>query len=217
MEGVEPVSALVLPNFNEAGIAATIASLDLMKEAAGCWEHMHETDGVRWRQGHNETEPVVAERQVVVVTDWVPIDELHKYDPEVHSSLVPHLKTVRKFLTGQLAAQSNTEAKQVKLAITNETGTQRQRTSYKSAAVCEMISQDDCSVKGKLEDSADVGESQITPAPSPHTEIPTMNLQKRDRIAGLYKDVGVVKLGVNDPIQPNAILRSGLLATTDGC
>ncbi|KAL7755623.1 hypothetical protein ACKLNR_014150 [Fusarium oxysporum f. sp. zingiberi] len=260
MEGVEPVcgqiclvfrkklkqwlAALVLPNnFNEAGVAATIASLDLMKEAAGCWEHMHETDGVRWRQGHNETEPVVAERQVAVVyfegpefpekcrTDWVPIDELHKYDPEVHSSLVPHSKTVRKFLTGQLAAQSNTEAKRVKLGITNETGTQKQRTSYESAAVGEMISQDDCSVKGKLEDSADVGESQITPAPSPHTEIPTMNLQKKDRlnsesgkrnspngrIAGLYKDIGVVQLGVNDPIQPNAILGSGLLATTDGC
>jgi len=62
--------------------------------------------------------------------------------------------------------------------MSQETGTQKQRTSYESAAVGEMISQDDCSVKEKLEDSADVGigESQITPAPGPHTEIPTMNL-----------------------------------------
>ncbi|KNB16654.1 hypothetical protein FOXG_14464 [Fusarium oxysporum f. sp. lycopersici 4287] len=128
VEGVKPVcgqvclvfrkklkqwlAALVLPdNFNEAGVATTIASLDLTKEVAECWEHMRETDGVRWRQGHNETEPVVAERQVAIVyfegpkfpekcrTDWVSIEELHKYDPGLHSSLIPHSKTVHKFLT----------------------------------------------------------------------------------------------------------------------
>ncbi|KAH7205125.1 uncharacterized protein BKA55DRAFT_587325 [Fusarium redolens] len=134
-------------------------------------------NGVRWRQGHNETEPVVAERQVAVV----PIDELHKYDPEVHSSLVPHSKTVRKFLTGQLAAQSNIEAKRVKLGITN--------------------------TAGKLEDSADKDRLN-----SESRKRNSLN----GRIAGLYKDIGVMQLGVNDPIQPNAILGSGLLATTDG-
>jgi hypothetical protein len=148
MDGVEPVcgqvclvfrkklkqwlAALVLPNnFNDAGVAATIASLDLTKEGAECWEHMRETDEFRWRQGHNETEPVVAERQVAIVyfegpefpekcrTDWVPIEELHKYDPEVHSSLIPHSKTVHKFLNGQLGARSGTDVKRVKLGITN--------------------------------------------------------------------------------------------------
>jgi hypothetical protein len=55
MDGVEPVcgqvclvfrkklkqwlAALVLPNnFNDAGVAATIASLDLTKEGAECWD-----------------------------------------------------------------------------------------------------------------------------------------------------------------------------------
>ncbi|KAJ9413388.1 hypothetical protein FOXG_15016 [Fusarium oxysporum f. sp. lycopersici 4287] len=260
VEGVKPVcgqvclvfrkklkqwlAALVLPdNFNEAGVATTIASLDLTKEVAECWEHMRETDGVRWRQGHNETEPVVAERQVAIVyfegpkfpekcrTDWVSIEELHKYDPGLHSSLIPHSKTVHKFLTGKLGAQSGTKAKRVKLGVTNEAGTQKQRTSYGSTTACETISQDDCPVKGKLEDFADVGESQITPAPCPHTDVPAMNLQKKDwlnsesgkrdspngRIVGSHKDIGVIQAGMDDLIQPNAIPRSGLLATADGC
>ncbi|RKK88528.1 hypothetical protein BFJ68_g16932 [Fusarium oxysporum] len=258
VEGVKPVcgqvclvfrkklkqwlAALVLPNnFNEAGDATTIASLDLTKEVAECWEHMRETDEVRWRQGHNETEPVVAERQVAIMyfegpkfpekcrTDWVPIEELHKYDPGVHSSLIPHSKTVLKFLTGKLGAQSGTKAKRVKLGVTN--GTQKQRTSYESTTACETISQDDCPVKGKLEDFADVGESQITPAPYPHTDVPAMNLQKKDwlnsesgkrdspngRIVGSHKHIGVIQAGMDDLIQPNAIPRSGLLATADGC
>uniref|UniRef100_A0A0D2YDT0 Uncharacterized protein n=2 Tax=Fusarium oxysporum TaxID=5507 RepID=A0A0D2YDT0_FUSOF len=252
VEGVKPVcgqvclvfrkklkqwlAALVLPdNFNEAGVATTIASLDLTKEVAECWEHMRETDGVRWRQGHNETEPVVAERQVAIVyfegpkfpekcrTDWVSIEELHKYDPGLHSSLIPHSKTVHKFLTGKLGAQSGTKAKRVKLGVTN--GTQKQRTSYGSTTACETISQDDCPVKGKLEDFADVGESQITPAPCPHTDVPAMNLQKKDwlnsesgkrdspngRIVGSHKDIGVIQAGMDDLIQPNAIPRSDLV------
>ncbi|KAG6979401.1 hypothetical protein FocnCong_v010557 [Fusarium oxysporum f. sp. conglutinans] len=236
------LAALVLPNnFSDAGVAATIASLDLTKEAAECWEHMRETDEVRWRQGHNETEPVVAERQVAIVyfegpefpakcrADWVSIEELHKYDPGVHSSLIPHPKTVQKFLNGQLGAQSGTEAKRVKLGITN--GTQKQRTSYESAAVCEMISQDDCPVKGKLEDSADVSEFQITAAPSPHTVAPAMNIQKKgwldsetekrdsskSRIVGSHEAIDDLQVGVDDLIQPNAIPGSGLLASADGC
>ncbi|KAF6515332.1 hypothetical protein HZS61_005238 [Fusarium oxysporum f. sp. conglutinans] len=259
VEGVKPVcgqvclvfrkklkqwlAALVLPdNFNEAGVATTIASLDLTKEVAECWEHMRETDGVRWRQGHNETKPVVAERQVAIVyfegpkfpekcrTDWVSIEELHKYDPGVHSSLIPHSKTVHKFLTGKLGAQSGTKAKRVKLGVTNEAGTQKQRTSYESTTACETISQDDCPVKGKLEDFADVGESQITPAPCPHTDVPAMNLQKKDwlnsesgkrdspngMIVGSHKDIGVIQAGMDDLIQPNAIPRSDGWTCTGG-
>ncbi|KAH7187571.1 hypothetical protein DER44DRAFT_845039 [Fusarium oxysporum] len=226
VEGVKPVcgqvclvfrkklkqwlAALVLPNnFNEAGVAATIASLDLTKEMAECWEHMRETDGFRWRQGHNMTEPVVAERQVAIV---------YFEGPEFPEKC----RTDWKFLNGQLGAQSGTEAKRVKLGITNEADTQKQRTSYVSATACEMISRDDCPVKGKLEDSADVGESQITPAPSLHTDVPAMNLQKKDwlnfesgkrdssngRIVDSHKDIGVVQVGVDDLIQPNAILGS---------
>ncbi|RYC78595.1 hypothetical protein BFJ63_vAg18530 [Fusarium oxysporum f. sp. narcissi] len=106
--------------------------------------------------------------------------------------------------------------------MSQEADTQKQRTSYVSATACEMISRDDCPVKGKLEDSADVGESQITPAPSLHTDVPAVNLQKKDwlnfesgkrdssngRIVGSHKDIGVVQVGVDDLIQPNAILGS---------
>ncbi|KAL9563941.1 hypothetical protein ACKAV7_011976 [Fusarium commune] len=259
MEGVEPacgqvclvfrkklkqwLAALVLPNnFNEAGVAATIASFDLTKEVAECWEHMCKTDEFRWRQGHNQTEPVIAERQVAIMyfegpefpakcrTDWVHIEELHKYDPGVHSFLIPHSKTVQKFLNGQLGAQSGTEAKRVKLGITNEADTQKQRTSYESATAYEMISQDDYPVKGKLENFAGVGESQITSAPSLYTDVPAMNLQNKDwltsesgkrdssngRIVGSHKDIGVIQVSVDDLIQPNAIPGSGLVATVDG-
>ncbi|KAF5723055.1 hypothetical protein FMUND_2229 [Fusarium mundagurra] len=112
-----------------------------------------------------------------------------------------------KLSTGRLGAQPGIEAKPLKSRIANEAGIQKQRTSDKSAVACEMASQDDCLVKGKVEDSTDIGESQATPAPSPRRVAPTINLHKngwlnsesgrtdvsKERIAGSCEAIDVIQ------------------------
>ncbi|KAG7413047.1 hypothetical protein Forpe1208_v009617 [Fusarium oxysporum f. sp. rapae] len=132
-------------------------------------------------------------------TDWVPMEELQTYDPGVHSSPIPHSKTVQKFLTGRLGAQLGIEAKPLKSRVANGAGNQKQRTSDESAAACEMASQDDCLVKGKVEDSTDIGESTYV---------------SKERFSGSCEAIDVVQAGVDDLIQPNALPGSSVFRLT---
>ncbi|KAL7755378.1 hypothetical protein ACKLNR_014476 [Fusarium oxysporum f. sp. zingiberi] len=112
--------------------------------------------------------------------------------------------------------------------MSQEAGNQKQRTSDESAVACEMASQDDCLVKGKAEDSTDIGESQVTPAPSPGRVASTINLHKngwlisesgrtdvsKERFSGSCEAIDVVQAGVDDLIQPNALPGSSVFRLT---
>uniref|UniRef100_A0A0D2YFS1 Uncharacterized protein n=1 Tax=Fusarium oxysporum (strain Fo5176) TaxID=660025 RepID=A0A0D2YFS1_FUSOF len=103
-------AVLLLPmqDLESVGISGSIESLGLAEVLPRCY--CNKQDGFSWAEGFNDGEPLVMEREFPVMyfdgqdfpaksaVGWVSARDLRQFDANNKNSLVPHIRSVRKFL-----------------------------------------------------------------------------------------------------------------------
>ncbi|KAG7424908.1 hypothetical protein Forpi1262_v013770 [Fusarium oxysporum f. sp. raphani] len=103
-------AVLLLPmqDLESVGISGSIESLGLAEVLPRCY--CDKQDGFSWAEGFNDGEPLVIEREFPVMyfdgqdfpaksaVGWVSARDLRQFDANNKNSLVPHIRSVRKFL-----------------------------------------------------------------------------------------------------------------------
>ncbi|KAI8417327.1 hypothetical protein FOFC_03640 [Fusarium oxysporum] len=103
-------AVLLLPmqDLESVGISGSIESLGLAEVLPRCY--CDKQDGFSWAEGFNDGEPLVMEREFPVMyfdgqdfpaksaVGWVSARDLRQFDANNKNSLVPHIRSVRKFL-----------------------------------------------------------------------------------------------------------------------
>ncbi|KAK2468212.1 hypothetical protein H9L39_19858 [Fusarium oxysporum f. sp. albedinis] len=103
-------AVLLLPmqDLESVGISGSIESLGLAEVLPRCY--CNKQDGFPWAEGFNDGEPLVMEREFPVMyfdgqdfpaksaVGWVSARDLRQFDANNKNSLVPHIRSVRKFL-----------------------------------------------------------------------------------------------------------------------
>ncbi|KAG7403209.1 hypothetical protein Forpe1208_v016535 [Fusarium oxysporum f. sp. rapae] len=103
-------AVLLLPmqDLESVGISGSIESLGLAEVLPRCY--CDKQDGFSWAEGFNDGEPLVMEREFPVMyfdgqdfpaksaVGWVSARDLRQFDVNNKNSLVPHIRSVRKFL-----------------------------------------------------------------------------------------------------------------------
>ncbi|KAG7423648.1 hypothetical protein BFJ63_vAg16485 [Fusarium oxysporum f. sp. narcissi] len=103
-------AVLLLPmqDLESVGISGSIESLGLAEVLPRCY--CDKQDGFSWAEGFNDGEPLVMEREFPVMyfdgqdfpaksaVGWVSARDLRQFDANNKNLLVPHIRSVRKFL-----------------------------------------------------------------------------------------------------------------------
>ncbi|SCO92555.1 uncharacterized protein FRV6_16683 [Fusarium oxysporum] len=103
-------AVLILPmqDLESVGISGSIESLGLAEVLPRCY--CDKQDGFSWAEGFNDGEPLVMQREFPVMyfdgqdfpaksaVGWVSARDLRQFDANNKNSLVPHIRSVRKFL-----------------------------------------------------------------------------------------------------------------------
>ncbi|KAK2685657.1 hypothetical protein QWA68_015913 [Fusarium oxysporum] len=103
-------AVLLLPmqDLESVGISGSIESLGLAEVLPRCY--CDKQDGFSWAEGFNDGEPLVMKREFPVMyfdgqdfpaksaVGWVSARDLRQFDANNKNSLVPHIRSVRKFL-----------------------------------------------------------------------------------------------------------------------
>ncbi|KAI3567877.1 hypothetical protein IWW34DRAFT_676719 [Fusarium oxysporum f. sp. albedinis] len=125
----EWLAVLLLPmqDLQSIGISGSMESLGLAEVLPACYDN--KGGNLFWAEGYNDGEPLVAEREFPVMyfdgqdfpaksaVGWVAAKDLRDFDAKSKNSLVPHIKSVRKFLKTRAANHSPEHE-------TDETGTE---------------------------------------------------------------------------------------------
>ncbi|KAM5358398.1 hypothetical protein ACJZ2D_015328 [Fusarium nematophilum] len=113
----EWLAVLVLPmqDLEEAGVSGTIETLRLAEIMPLCYEYDKPTKRYVWREGYNEGQDLVTEREFPVMyfdgqdfptksaVGWVAARDLRGFDIKDSNKLVPHVRSVREFLKTRTA------------------------------------------------------------------------------------------------------------------
>jgi hypothetical protein len=105
-----------MQDLERVGISGSIESLGLAEVLPRCY--CNKQDGFSWAEGFNDGEPLIMEREFPVMyfdgqdfpaksdVGWVSARDLRQFDANNKNSLVPHIRSVRKFLETRAGKRS---------------------------------------------------------------------------------------------------------------
>ncbi|KAJ4307470.1 hypothetical protein N0V84_012712 [Fusarium piperis] len=113
----EWLAVLVLPmqDLEKIGVSGTLETLRLAEIMPLCYKYDKPTKRHVWREGYNEGQELVTEREFPVMyfdgqdfpaksaVGWVAAKDLRVFDIKNSNKLVPHVRSVRKFLKTRVA------------------------------------------------------------------------------------------------------------------
>jgi hypothetical protein len=127
----EWLAVLVLPlhNLQDAGISGSIESFGLAEVVPACYDYDSSTGSCAWQKGYGDREELVTGREFPVMyfdgqdfpaksaVGWVAAKDLRPFDANQRNSLVPHIRSVRKFLTVRAAKMMEEERNEPEDAV----------------------------------------------------------------------------------------------------
>lgn len=103
---------LLLPteNLQDIGVQGSLEMFGLTENLPGCYTYNLRTRKFKWRPGYEDGGPLVSQREFPVIhfddkifpekstVGWIAAANLQKFDMGVHKAVIPHYKTVAKYL-----------------------------------------------------------------------------------------------------------------------